>query len=104
MIKLKGPKCSICKSYVDICLNPWQRTRTYACLAIRSSLAVIDVSALLFWYFSDLIMADISDDSENEPEEQERPPKLGKHGIELRPCKHVFCGVSLLFQYVEMPN
>jgi len=32
--KPKGPKCSICKSYVGITVNPWQRTRGYARLAI----------------------------------------------------------------------
>jgi hypothetical protein len=25
--KPKGPKCSICKSYVDKVVNPWQSTR-----------------------------------------------------------------------------
>lgn len=29
---------------------------------------------------------------------ERRRAKLGKHGIELQPCKHVFCGVSPSFQ------
>jgi hypothetical protein len=71
--------------------------------------------ALLFWPPSDLLTLDVSDDSDSESDDagntmpptirverrQRRREKLGKHGIELKPCKHVFCGVSLSLHYRE---
>jgi hypothetical protein len=66
---------------------------------------------------SDLLTADISDDSDEESDadventgpltirverRERKPAKRGKHGIELKPCRHVFCGVRLSLQcYVE---
>jgi len=82
-VKHKGPKCSICRSYVSITINPWQRTRT------------------------DILAADISDDSDSEFDEKgpvaetsaagavRTQKKVEKHGLELKPCKHVFCGACL---------
>jgi hypothetical protein len=66
---------------------------------------------LLFSHVSDLLTAEISDDSDEESDvdigntnhfttaierRERRQVKLGKHGIELKPCQHIFCGVSLL--------
>ena len=56
---------------------------------------------------SDLLAADLSDDSDAETDadsvaggkrkgKEKKGAKLEKHGIELKPCQHVFCGVSLL--------
>jgi hypothetical protein len=63
------------------------------------------------WHISDRIIADNSDDSDEEPDagptapltirterRDKQRPKPGRHGIELRPCKHVFCGVSISYQ------
>lgn len=96
-VKPKGPKCSICKSYVGITINPWQRTR------------------------SDLLTAEISDDSDEESDvdigntnhfttaierRERRRVKLGKHGIELKPCQHIFCGACLarsIYRNLKVP-
>jgi len=81
--KPKGPKCSICKSYVDKTVNPWQLTRI------------------------DLLSIEMSDDSDAESDTggrnrgngrdrvDRRRSRLKKRGIELKPCSHVFCGVSV---------
>jgi hypothetical protein len=57
---------------------------------------------------SDLLAAELSDDSDAETDadsvalggtrkgKEKKGAKLEKHGIELKPCQHVFCGVSLL--------
>ena len=71
-----------------------------------------------YQFISDLLSLDISDDSDEEDDEDDgrggaaavetvpldpaarremRRAKLKKRGIELKTCKHVFCGVSLLF-------
>jgi len=91
-VKPKGPKCSICKSHVGITINPWQQTA------------------------SDIRRAEISDDSDQESdaddggirtERRERTrPKPEKRGIELKPCKHVFCGACLaqtIYQNLRVP-
>ena len=86
-------------------------------MAIRSSSAAAD--SLFLWPVSDLLTADISDDSDAESganventthstikaERRERKrAKLMKRGIELKPCKHIFCGVSLVLESLIVPN
>jgi len=68
--KPKGPKCSICKNYINLTVNPWQSTRI------------------------DLMTANMPDDEDDEPaaEPRAKPPK---RGVEVQPCKHTFCGACL---------
>ncbi|KAJ7901601.1 hypothetical protein B0H13DRAFT_2027665 [Mycena leptocephala] len=79
--KPKGPKCSVCYAHCQISVNPWQRTK------------------------SDRMVAEISDDSDDEEDENgitevpvggRLPPrKQVIHGIQLASCKHYFCGACL---------
>ncbi|KAJ7484675.1 hypothetical protein FB451DRAFT_1393200 [Mycena latifolia] len=79
--KPKGPRCSVCFKHCQISINPWQRTKT------------------------DLMVAEISDDSDSEAEDangiavEGRRPKEPRrqvvHGIQLTSCKHYFCGACL---------
>jgi hypothetical protein len=72
--KPRGPKCMICKSYVTVTVNPWQQTR------------------------SDLVATQLADDSDTEDAQMRKGKSILKsprHGIELTPCRHVFCGACL---------
>jgi hypothetical protein len=58
--------------------------------------------AYLFLSPSDILAAKIDGDSDSEDLAIPGPartlsirPKTHKHGIELQPCQHAFCGVSL---------
>lgn len=95
--KPKGPKCSICKNYVEKSLNPWQLTRV------------------------DLLSLDMSDDSDAESvidaahqrnardraaRLERRRARMKKRGIELKPCLHVFCGACLaeyIYRHLNIP-
>ncbi|KAJ7627657.1 hypothetical protein DFH06DRAFT_1339170 [Mycena polygramma] len=82
-VKPKGPKCSVCFKHCQISVNPWQHTK------------------------SDRMVAEISDDSDDEDEDcitevpinGQRPPRPPRkqviHGIQLASCKHYFCGPCL---------
>jgi hypothetical protein len=84
----------------------------------RVSLFLVLVNQDAYQFISDLLSLDISDDSDEEDDEDDgrggaaavetvpldpaarremRRAKLKKRGLELKTCKHVFCGVSLLF-------